>query len=365
MTELEWLNHREHGDTETGLVVQNLSVSFDQPVIRGVNLRVDEGEILSLVGPSGSGKTTLLRTIAGLHSHAGGRILVNGRDISDEQPQHRKTGLVFQTPTLFPDLTVRENIAFGLDDAMMSDSRRDDLVEIGMTMMNIAELAELRPDVLSGGQGQRVSFARTIVRRPRVLLLDEPVAHVEVALRHAIHKDITTQVRRMGMNAIYVTHDISEACALGDRIAIMNSGQIVQEGTPRWVYQHPHSAFVAELMGVVNGFAARAINRTGDLAHVRLGKATLSLPCQDSVVKGPVTVFVPPESVDLSDAPQREGFMLGQVIEAGFARTHMVYDIETDFGTLVAHDSTQKAPRQIGERVWFRVRDGWVIPSEG
>lgn len=347
-----------------GLSIWGLRVSYDREVLHGIDLDVDRGEILSLVGPSGCGKTTLLRTVAGLGGRSSGHIIIDGDDVSKESPQKRKTGLVFQTPTLFPDLTVRENIAFGLDDAGMSDARRVDLVDIGMAMMNIVGLADRRPEVLSGGQGQRVSLARTIVRRPRVLLLDEPVAHVEVALRHAIHKDIAYQVRRMGMSALYVTHDMSEACTVGDRIAIMNDGKIVQIGTPRWVYHHPQSAFVARLMGVTNIFAVQIVERVGDEARLKIGRREITLPCDAAVTEGNGTAFIPPESIAIVDDGSSEGVMEGQIIEAGFARTHMIYDVETNFGTLVVHEPPYLPPRSIGDSISFRIRDGWGIGED-
>lgn len=348
-----------------GLVVEDLSVAFDRPVLRELSLTIPRGGILSLVGPSGCGKTTLLRTIAGLNDPHAGRITIDGVDVVDEPAQRRPTGLVFQTPTLFPNLSVRENIAFGLDDAQMSDSRRNDLVDIGMAVMNIAGLADRKPNQLSGGQGQRVSLARTIVRRPRVLLLDEPVAHVEAALRHAIHTDIDSQVRRMGMSAIYVTHDISEACMVGDQIAIMKDGQIVQQGPSRSVYHQPNTRFVAHLMGVENILAGTADTPVCGSADVTIGRISIRLRCHDNVSEGPVTVFVPPESIELTNGhTDTSGEMNGQIIVAGFARSHMVYDVETAIGTLVVHEPASREPRVVGTPVTVIIRDGWAVAAE-
>lgn len=346
-----------------GLQVEGLSIDFDRPVLQNLSLSIPRGGILSLVGPSGCGKTTLLRTIAGLNDPSSGRVLIDGTDFTRVPAQRRPTGLVFQTPTLFPRLTVRENIAFGLDDAAMSDSRRNDLVDIGMAIMNITALADRMPHQLSGGQGQRVSLARTLVRRPRVLLLDEPVAHVEAALRHAIHADIDAQVRRMGMSAIYVTHDINEACVIGDRIAIMDHGRIVQSGTPRWVYNHPASRFVAHLMGVENIIAGTAGEPSGGMVDVVVGRTVVVLPCHDETHAGPVDVFVPPESIRLSDGDV-DGEMSGQIIAAGFARSHMVYDVETTIGTLVVHEPADVEPRGVGSPVGVSLGGGWVVTAE-
>lgn len=351
-------------EMENGLLIENLSVRFEQPVIRDLNLKVPRASIVALVGPSGCGKTTLLRTIAGFHTPEAGKILIDGIDVTNQPAQRRKTGLVFQTPTLFPGLDVRENIAFGLDDANMSDSRRNDLVDISMAIMNVTGLAGRMPHQLSGGQGQRVSLARTIVRRPRALLLDEPVVHVEAALRHAIHADISSQVRRMGMSAVYVTHDINDACIVGDEIAIMRNGHIVQQGSPRWVYNHPDSRFVAQLMGVNNTFTGVVRESRDGMADVALGRLRVTLPSHSRVRPGPVTVFVPPESIGLRAGQDMHSGLNGQIIVAGFARSHMVYDVETDIGTLVVHEPTSARPRDVGSPVVVTLNSGWVMPPD-
>lgn len=344
-----------------GLHIEELTVEFDRPIIRDLTLTVPRGTILSLVGPSGCGKTTLLRTIAGLNRSTGGQIVIDGEDVTDLPAQRRQTGLVFEEPTLFPG-SVRENIAFGLDDARMSERRRDDLVDIAMAIMNITGLAGRMPHELSGGQGQRVSLARTIVRRPRVLLLDEPVAHVEVSLRQAIHADIQSQVTRMGMSAIYVTHDIDEACMVGDRIAVMNEGRIVQVGRPRWVYNRPASRFVANFMGVDNIIPGVADTPSGEYVKVAMGRLSVSLPCAEDVRPGPVTVVVTPESIVLHDGHRASAVELeGQVIAAGFARSHMVYHVETNIGTLVVREPATHEPRAIGTAVTAAIQGGWVI----
>lgn len=342
-----------------GLRVEGLCVDMGRPIIRDLSLDIPRGGILAVVGPSGCGKTTLLKTIAGLMKPHRGRILIDGDDVTRVRAQSRQTGLVFQSPTLFPGVTVRDNIAFGLDDARMSERRRNDRVDSAMAIMNVTGLAQRLPHELSGGQGQRVCLARTLVRRPRVLLLDEPVAHVEAALRHAIHADIDTQVRRMGLSAIYVTHDIDEACTVGDRIAIMNEGRIVQMGSPRWVYDHPDSLFVAHLMGVENILSGTATALRGDSAHVTIGKLRVTLPCHPTVTPGPVTVFVTPESIALD----RPDGLTGQIIAVGFARSHMVYDVETDIGTLVVHEPTSVEPRPLGTPVTVTLTGGWVRPG--
>ena len=346
---------------DDGLVVENLSVDLDRPILRGLSLHVPRGRILSLVGPSGCGKTTLLKTIAGLTRQRGGQIRIDGHDVSALPARSRPTGLVFQTPTLFPGVSVRDNIAFGLDDTRMSDARREDRIESAMAIMNVRGLANRMPGDISGGQGQRVSLARTLVRRPRVLLLDEPVAHVEASLRRAIHADIDAQVRRMGLSAIYVTHDIDEACTVGDDIAIMADGRIIQAGSPRSVYERPDTLFAANLMGVENILAGTVTARRGTTADTMIGRVRVSLPCHDDVAPGPATVFITPESIVLtSSGPEH---VRGQVIAVGFARSHMVYDIETDLGTLVVHEPTTGPARAVGDPVSVTLARGWVRPG--
>ncbi len=218
-----------------------------------INLEIEGGETVVLLGPSGCGKTTLLRIIAGLEApDKGGKILFNGEDVTDKTIEHRNVGMVFQSYALFPNMSVAENVGYGLkvrkDPKDVIDQRVKEMLE----MMQITDLADRRIDQLSGGQRQRVALARAIAVRPRILLLDEPLTALDALLRDRLRMEIDGLLRRLNITAIYVTHDQAEAMALGDRIVVMSKGQIEQIGSPRDIYYRPVSNFVADFIGTIN-----------------------------------------------------------------------------------------------------------------
>ncbi len=348
-----------------GLNLTNLAV---QAGTFGVNVAkqcVAPGQILAVVGPSGCGKTTLLHAISGMR-RCSGKVMIDADDVTTVPPERRPTALVFQSPVLFPGLSVRENIGYGLDDARTLASKRDDLIDIAMANLNITALADKKPAVLSGGQSQRVALARTLVRRPKVLLLDEPLSHVEPPLRREIRRDIVAQVRRARLAAVYVTHDLEEAFMVGDQIAVMESGRIVQTGTPMEVYRSPASRFVADLLGQKNILAAMVL-ASGEVARVRLGAIDYEIPARPTVPIGPSAVVLPPEAIVLEPAPAASEILgnLGQIIESSFAGAWSVAEVETDIGTLVVHEWDVDEPRRVGDFVRFTLRHGrgWVIPG--
>lgn len=350
-----------------GLSVRGLSLSLGDFSMRNVSFHVAPGEILVIVGPSGSGKSTLLQAISGL-IRSSGSVYIDARDVSRIPPEHRETGMVFQYPVLFPRLSVRENIGYGLDDTRLKDSKRDDLIDIAMANMNISGLADARPATLSGGQSQRVALAQSLVRRPRVLLLDEPLSHVEVALRREIRRDVREQVGRGRLAAVYVTHDLEDAFLIADRVAVMRHGRIVQVDTPMSVYRRPGSRFIAELLGQENILAAMVVARPDDRhAKVRLGRGEYTIPCVPSLRLGPAVVVLPPESLILHAAPEQSEIIgsMGQVIGSAFAGSRTQTEIEMEIGTLVAHEWDQDAPRRVGDRVQvdLRTERGWVMEN--
>ncbi len=226
---------------------------FDGPdVLGGVSLHIAAGESMVLLGPSGCGKTTLLRAIAGLERLDGGCISIDGEVVSGPErhvhPEDRRVGMVFQDWALFPHLTVTQNVAFGLD----RDERRSSRVEETLELVGLAGLGERRPSTLSGGQQQRVALARALAPRPRVLLLDEPFSNLDTGLRARIRTEASALLRSLDITAIYVTHDQDEAFVLGDRIAVMMAGSIIQVGTPSEIYDHPSTAAVSDFVGETN-----------------------------------------------------------------------------------------------------------------
>ena len=223
-----------------------------QRVLEPIDLQIAAGETLVLLGPSGCGKTTTLRVIAGLESPDQGRVFFDDDDVTHLPIEKRNVGMVFQSYALFPNMTVSENIAYGLAVRKLPITERNQRVREMLEMMHIAPLADRQIHQLSGGQKQRVALARAIATRPRALLLDEPLTSLDARLRETLRTDINDLLRGLGITAVYVTHDQAEAMALGDRIAVMDRGVITQIGTPQEIYFRPANGFVADFIGTMN-----------------------------------------------------------------------------------------------------------------
>lgn len=227
--------------------------------LEAVNLEIAAGETVVLLGPSGCGKTTTLRLIAGLEQpDAGGRVRFGADDVTALPIEKRNVGMVFQSYALFPNMTVAENIAYGLRLRRQSTAEQRARVGEMLALMRIERLAERSIDQLSGGQRQRVALARALAVQPRVLLLDEPLTALDAKLRDVLRFEIDSLLRELGITAIYVTHDQAEAMALGDRIVVMDHGRIAQVGAPREIYQQPASRYVAEFIGTMNRLSGHA-----------------------------------------------------------------------------------------------------------
>ncbi len=221
--------------------------------LQPLDLQINAGETLALLGPSGCGKTTTLRIIAGLETpDDGGTVMYDGVDVTNVPIERRNVGMVFQSYALFPNMNVLENVKYGLRVRDYSASNANSRASEMLAMMRIEDLAQRRINELSGGQRQRVALARALAPQPRVLLLDEPLAALDARLRDVLRVEIDRLLRSLGITAIYVTHDQSEAMALGDRIAVMNNGVIAQIGTPEEIYFHPADAFVGDFVGTMN-----------------------------------------------------------------------------------------------------------------
>ncbi len=234
------------------LSLENLSKGYPQPAVRNISLDLAHGEILSLLGPSGCGKTSLLRLVAGLETPDRGRVLFDGRDMTGLPPHKRRFGLMFQEYALFPHLNVADNVAFGL--RMQKRPR----IEIGRRVAEMLELTGLSGlagrgvSDLSGGERQRVALARSLAPRPRLLMLDEPLASLDRALRERLLEEIRGILKLLALPALFVTHDQAEAMAVADRIAVMNRGRLEQVGSPEMLYRHPANPFVARFLGFHN-----------------------------------------------------------------------------------------------------------------
>jgi ABC-type Fe3+/spermidine/putrescine transport system ATPase subunit len=232
------------------IAVEDLTVSYDGVVaVDGVSLEIEPGEFVSLLGPSGSGKTTILKTVAGFQSPTAGRICVNGRVINDDAPRFRNFGMVFQNYALFPHMTIERNVAFGLRVRRMSKTTMRNAIEEILDLVGLSSFAGRYPTQLSGGQQQRVALARAIVIRPQLLLMDEPLAALDLKLRQQLQLDIRRIQKQLGISTLYVTHDQEEALTLSDKVVVMEDGKISSAGTAAEIYHRPSTRFVATFVG--------------------------------------------------------------------------------------------------------------------
>src|SRR6267378_1094435 len=270
--------------------------------VDGVSLDIAAGEFFALLGPSGCGKTTLLRMLAGFETPDEGRILLNGRDIAQVVPHQRPVNMMFQNYALFPHLSVRDNIAFGLKRAGVSRSQINTRVAELVALVKLEGLEKRKPDQLSGGQKQRVALARSLARRPQVLLLDEPLAALDKKLRESTQAELMELQRRLGLTFIIVTHDQEEAMTVADRIGVMDAGRLEQVATPRELYEAPTSRWIAEFVGDVNMFEGQVSSReAGRLAvSTRVAGTIMVAEPRQPITKTVVAVAIRPEKVKLS-----------------------------------------------------------------
>ena len=299
-----------------------------------LDLQIEAGETLVLLGPSGCGKTTTLRMIAGLEfPDAGGRVWFGDEDVTALPIEKRGVGMVFQNYALFPNMTVGENIAYGMKLRKVAAPERAARVERLLEMVHLQGLSQRRVDQLSGGQKQRVALARAVAVEPRVLLLDEPLTALDAKLREAVRSDLNQLLRSLGITAVYVTHDQGEAMALGDRIVVMERGRIAQVGTPQDIYYHPANAFVADFIGAMNRVQ-------GVVSSGRLQTPAGSLALVEQVAEGQVaSAMFRPEDVRVIDVapgqplpegrPGMAGMFNGKVVSSFFMgdRTRLEIDI--------------------------------------
>jgi len=310
--------------------------------VAGVDLRVRSGEMVALIGPSGSGKTTLLRRVAGLDPLPAGTVRIAGRDMARVPVERRPATMLFETPVLFPQLTVEENVGFALEHGR-ADATAADQLDVALTSLDLRTLRTRYPHELSAGQRQRVALARALVRRPEVMLFDEPLAHVDPAARTGLLREIARIHERLGSATLLVTHDWSDALAVADRIAVMREGVIVQVGTPRQVYSRPASAWVATRVGVPNFLSAHieGVSTGADGHRVRvsaLGQRWEVPAAPDLRAVGEECILLGhPHAFTMEQVTERRAVdpRRGRILTTTFGGDHVDHDVETDAGTLV------------------------------
>ena len=324
--------------------LENISKEYDgATVLSDINLYILKNEFLTLLGPSGCGKTTTLRLIGGFEYPTTGRVIYEGKDITDVPPYKRRVNTVFQKYALFPHLNVRDNIAFGLKIKKMSRGEIDRRVDKMLSLVNLAGYGKRSVDSLSGGQQQRIAIARALVNEPDVLLLDEPLGALDLKLRKEMQLELKSMQQHLGITFIYVTHDQEEALTMSDTIVVMNSGRILQIGPPKTIYDEPKNAFVARFIGESN------IIR-GTMVHDELVSFSgVDFPCVDSGFgeNAPVDVVIRPE--DIVIVGEDIGQLTGTVTSVLFKGVHYEMMIDAGDFTWKVHSTTmQPAGSRVG-----------------
>ena len=348
----------------------------DVTAVDHINLDIRPGEFITLLGPSGCGKTTTLRMIAGFEDATSGQVMLDGENMVVVPPNRRPMSMVFQSYALFPHLSVRENVAYGLRLRKKSAEEIKEEVDIALAAMNLTAMADRAPSQLSGGQQQRVALARAMVVRPKVLLFDEPLSNLDAKLRVKMRVEIRRMQKRLGISSVYVTHDQSEAMAMSDRIVVMNSGRIEQVDTPEEIYLHPASVFVADFVGRANFVPAQAqeVGEDGMAEIEALGqkiRVHFSEGAKEAVREGKETVvLVRPESMRIQPTDEKPATLtgsLGQVVTSIFYGETVEYEIETEFGSLVCVVSDPRAEDLLEEgqyvRLGIEAEKAWLLPS--
>ena len=350
--------------------------------VDALSLDIHAGEFFALLGPSGCGKTTLLRMLAGFEAPDAGRILLDGKDIAQVPPHQRPVNMMFQNYALFPHLNVRDNIAFGLKRAGMSKSDINARVSEMVALVKLDGLEKRKPDQLSGGQRQRVALARSLARRPRLLLLDEPLAALDKKLRESTQLELMELQRRLGLTFIIVTHDQQEAMTMASRIGVMDAGRLEQVATPRELYEAPRSRWIAEFVGDINlivgkletnGEAYPAIARRIAIATSEAGTVYVAQP-REPLTKTELCVAIRPEKVRLSRrAPASDDVrainrLEGVVTDVSYLGGMTSYKIKLDSGAVLRSSMANTARLDLdaysaNQRVvaWFSPEDCVVL----
>ncbi|KCV82808.1 spermidine/putrescine ABC transporter ATPase [Actibacterium atlanticum] len=333
--------------------------------LEGINIDIMPGEIFALLGPSGCGKSTLLRIIAGLETASSGVVQIGGEDMTDIPANKRPVNMVFQSYAVFPHMTVAENVAYGLKLEKLPKSEIGPKVQEALEQVHLAPFANRKPDQLSGGQRQRVALARALVKRPRVLLLDEPLSALDAKLRDAMRLELVKLQETVGVSFVMVTHDQSEALAMADRVAVLDAGRLRQLGTPAELYKAPVDRFVADFIGSINMFDVTGVEDGALLSDVL---PPVALPPAQGEKQ---TLAVRPERVRVGpDAPEGAIAVNGRLGDVAFQGMNSIVEVRVEghpsITALVTEaDADQLMKTAFGSDIcaWWRPEDMLVLPD--
>ncbi|KND56760.1 Putrescine transport ATP-binding protein PotG [Candidatus Paraburkholderia schumanniana] len=363
---------REPGGISSGVSLDDNFVQIidvvkkfgETTAVRGVSLSVRNGELFALLGSSGCGKSTLLRMLAGLESVTEGQILIDGEDLAKMPPYNRPVNMVFQSYALFPHMSVEANVAFGLKQEGVKGGELKDRVRNVLELVQMAQYAKRKPHQLSGGQQQRVALARSLVKRPKLLLLDEPMSALDKQIRQRTQIELVNILDRVGVTCIMVTHDQEEAMMMANRLAVMSEGQIVQLGTPHEVYEYPNTRFSAQFIGSTNLFDGNVVEDEPDHVFVEAPELPVRMYVNHGITGPlgmPVTISVRPERIALTRKPPEGAYNLGRgkVTNIAYMGGYTLYHVTLDSGKVVVANLSSLAIGEIdsptfGDEVYVR-----------
>ncbi|MFP3976522.1 spermidine/putrescine ABC transporter ATP-binding protein PotA [Marinobacter sp. KMM 10035] len=360
--------------TKTLLSLSGISKQFDgKTVLDELSLTIDDGEFITLLGPSGCGKTTLLRMMAGFEHPDEGTVTLSGVDITQTPPEHRPLNTVFQNYALFPHMSVFDNVAYGLKMEKRPKAEITERVEEALAMVQLEDFVRRKPHQLSGGQQQRVAIARAVVKRPKMLLLDEPLSALDYKLRRTMQVELKRLQRELGITFVFVTHDQEEALSMSDRIVVLKDGHIQQLGTPREVYERPANVFTARFVGQTNFFPGRVTKIEGERISVDVFGLTrdLNKPSFRVAMNQSLHVLLRPEDIRVL-APDDTDGVAGKIVERNYKGSTLDSVIELEDGSHVMaseffDEDDPTFDYSIGERVRVSWVDGWewLLAEEG
>jgi putative spermidine/putrescine transport system ATP-binding protein len=304
---------------DTFLSIKQVRKAFGPTtVVQDFNLDVERGEFISFLGPSGCGKTTVLRMVAGFEEPTAGSIVVGGKDITQLKPNQRNIGMVFQAYALFPNLTVAQNIGFGLRVAGMPKAEVDARVAEMLAIIKLPEFGDRYPYQLSGGQQQRVALARALAPKPKLLLLDEPLSALDAKVRVSLREEIRSIQKSLGITTVFVTHDQEEALSISDRIVVMYGGKVEQVGTPFEIYNRPTTKFVANFVGTLNVLEGTVTDASTGKVRVGDSDVILKQSLNGSKSGDMLSLALRPEAISLGKQPGRDASLGGEISEVSF-----------------------------------------------
>jgi len=366
--------------SETIVSIRGITKRFGSvEALRNISIDIRQGEIFALLGPSGCGKSTLLRLISGFEAPSEGELLLDGKDMTPLPPNKRPINMVFQSYAVFPHMNVEDNVAYGLKMEKVPVDEIRQRVQIALEQVHLSDFAHRKPDQLSGGQRQRVALARALVKRPRVLLLDEPLSALDAKLRDAMRLELVKLQESVGVTFIIVTHDQAEAMAMADRIAVLNDGALRQVATPAELYANPVDTFVADFIGNINAFKVEQISsvNAGAALHVQhLGIIEWYTELPASIIptsQADASLAVRPENVSLSlkQPPTEQVSIEGTLGDIAFQGQHSIAEIRLDDGdsitAIIDNDLALSLPSaQQNQRIWahWNINHMLLLPNQ-